>query len=528
MRKLLELYQNNQIDDAENLARKITVEDPSFALGWKVLGSVYGRKGQVKKSKDAFNRLINLNPQDPEAHNLLALVLQASEDFLHAEESFKHSLLLNNDYTQARVNLGTMYYKLSRYSEAENCFRWVLHQDPKNIDAKINLGATLLGLGKRNLAEQQFSEVLSLQPDNVLALNNLANVLSDAGRYEDAEASYKNFLKTYSRHEVVHYNLANVLKKQGKLEEAEKSYLESLSLAPGFSDAHNNLGMTQLLLGRQKDAGQSFLAAFRANPRNSDSLYNYAGTCDSVDESISRLNDCLSADADHTLAKLTRAALLMHLGQDAEWLSLEQSPLSNHSYMRSFRWVCNLPRKPIIYTNRWQFFDEISKNTDVSRPFYEFGVWRAHSFRYLIKIFKKGYGFDTFSGLPEDWKIGGRTEGIGSYSSSGDIPQIEGAEFIVGKFEDTLPEFFTKTRQLASLVNFDADLYSSTLCALSNCKKIIDESTILIFDEFLLNESWEEDEYRALEDFCALNDCSYTVVAVSFFTKQVAIKLIDI
>ena len=108
-RRLVELYQNNQIDDAESLARTITAEDPSFALGWKVLGSVYGRKGQVKNSKEAFNRLIALKPEDPEAHNLLALVLQASEDFLHAEESFKHSLLLNNDYTQARVNLGTMY-----------------------------------------------------------------------------------------------------------------------------------------------------------------------------------------------------------------------------------------------------------------------------------------------------------------------------------------------------------------------------------------------------------------------------------
>ena len=37
------------------------------------------------------------------------------------------------------------------------------------------------------------------------------------------------------------------------------------------------------------------------------------------------------------------------------------------------------------------------------RPFYEFGVWRAEAFRYLIKTFKKGYGFDTFEGLPEDW-----------------------------------------------------------------------------------------------------------------------------
>ena len=65
----------------------------------------------------------------------------------------------------------------------------------------------------------------------------------------------------------------------------------------------------------------------------------------------------------------------------------------------------------------------------------------------------------------------------GSYSSFGVIPKIEGGEFIVGKFEDTLPDYFSKERPIASLINFDADLYSSTLCALNNSDKVIDEKT---------------------------------------------------
>ena len=52
--------------------------------------------------------------------------------------------------------------------------------------------------------------------------------------------------------------------------------------------------------------------------------------------------------------------------------------------------------------------------------------------------FKKGFGFDTFNGIPEDW----HNEPKGSYSSFGVVPKIEGGEFIVGKFEDTLPGFF--------------------------------------------------------------------------------------
>ena len=56
----------------------------------------------------------------------------------------------------------------------------------------------------------------------------------------------------------------------------------------------------------------------------------------------------------------------------------------------------------------------------------------------------------------------------------------------------------------------------------------MDKDTILIFDELIMNESWEKDEFKALNEFCSINDYSYEVIAISFFTKQVAIKLIGI
>ena len=81
---------------------------------------------------------------------------------------------------------------------------------------------------------------------------------------------------------------------------------------------------------------------------------------------------------------------------------------------------------------------------------------------------------------------------------------------------------------MASIINFDADLYSSTICALKGASSVIDQKTILIFDEFLINPNWEKDEYRALEEYCIENNYKYEVLAVSFFSKQVAVRLIGI
>ena len=192
--------------------------------------------------------------------------------------------------------------------------------------------------------------------------------------------------------------------------------------------------------------------------------------------------------------------------------------------MRSFSWAFGLPQLPPLHFHRWALFDHMTSLSKKNRPFYEFGVWRGEAFRYLIKTFKKGYGFDTFEGLPENW----HNEKAGTYSSEGNIPKVDGGKFIVGKFEDTLPEFFSKKRPKASLINFDADLYSSTICALNYAKPVIDKHTILVFDEFIMNKNWEEDEYKALEEFCANNDYTYEVLAISFFTKQVAVKIVGI
>ena len=58
-----------------------------------------------------------------------------------------------------------------------------------------------------------------------------------------------------------------------------------------------------------------------------------------------------------------------------------------------------------------------------------------------------------------------------------------------------------------------------------HARRIIDELTVIVFDQFLMNEHWENDEKRALEEFCAEENMGYEVIAVSLFTKQVAVKL---
>ena len=317
------------------------------------------------------------------------------------------------------------------------------------------------------------------------------------------------------------FELAVQNHQNNNLQDAQSYYQKVLELDPNHSQTLNNLGVIFQGLGENQKAKECYEKVIEIDPNYVTAHWNSHGLSTDIDEALSILKKLYKIDNKHTKAKIMIAALEGYNGNFSMFDDILSSSNSNHPYTRSIKWVFSLPKLPNIFFNRWLFFDALIKLTDKSRPFYEFGVWNGVSFKYLINTFKRGFGFDTFSGIPQDWY----NQPKGTYSSFGTIPKIEGGEFIAGKFEDTLPNFFSEEKPKASLINFDADLYSSTLCALNYSNKVIDEKTILIFDEFIMNAKWEEDEFKALNEFCDNLGFSYEVIAISFFTKQVAVKL---
>jgi len=319
----------------------------------------------------------------------------------------------------------------------------------------------------------------------------------------------------------VYHNLSILKKDLGFLDEAEIYVKKAIKLNPDFQNAYNTFGT--ILNDKANIAGAkvNLLKAIDINPLDHIPYWNLQSTASNLQEACQILERCLEQAPAFEKGVITLAGLKAFLGDRSHFDLLKKSDLKKSPLMRSIDWVLSLPIMPEIHFNRWSVFDRAVEWSDRNRPFYEFGVWMGDSFKYLMHSYDTGYGFDTFVGLPEQW----RTVPKGTYSSYGFIPEIIGGNFIAGKFNDTLPIFFEKTRPLASIINFDADLYSSTKTALNYSASVIDEKTILIFDEFIVNPEWEMDEYRALNEFCKAKCINYEVLAVSLFTKQVVCRL---
>ena len=76
LNSLLEQYQNGRLSEAEKLAVSVTQEFPQHPFGWKVLGVVLGQIGRKSEAVDANQTVVELSPQDAEAHYNLGNTLQ--------------------------------------------------------------------------------------------------------------------------------------------------------------------------------------------------------------------------------------------------------------------------------------------------------------------------------------------------------------------------------------------------------------------------------------------------------------------
>ena len=396
--------------------------------------------------------------------------------------------------------------------------------EKKNLTTKETFALAAQNQQNNNLkvAENLYKEILKTHPDHAFSHSNLGIIFKQLGENRKAINCFQKTIQINPNHEQAHNNLGVVFNELGEDQKAIGYFQKAIQINPNYASAHNNLGAIFMQLGKLQKAKNCLQKAIQIRPNYSEAYWNLHSLASDISEALTILKKLYDIDKKFIKAKIMISALEGFKGNFNDFDVLITSPEANHPYTRSVKWVFSLDQLPKIFFNRWDFFNAVVGLADKSRPFYEFGVWNGISFQHFINTFKKGYGFDTFTGLPESWH---HNQSKGAYYSFGSVPKIAGGEFIVGEFKHTLPKFFSKKRPLASLINFDADLYSSTLCALNYSNKVIDEKSILIFDEFLTNKNWEEDEYKALNEFCDNFSISYDVLAVSFYSKQVAIKL---
>jgi hypothetical protein len=177
------------------------------------------------------------------------------------------------------------------------------------------------------------------------------------------------------------------------------------------------------------------------------------------------------------------------------------------------------------FDNRDDLLVDAALQCTVKGLYLEFGVAAGGTLRIIASaVPEKLYGFDCFSGLPEEWRPGFPK---GSFSAT--LPSVlHNVELVVGLFEDTLPEFMKAHHGPISLLHVDCDLYSSTKCIFDCAGDRIISGTIIVFDEYINYPGWHLHEYKAFQEFVRQRDVKYSYHSVVPSHQQVCVRIDEI
>lgn len=204
-----------------------------------------------------------------------------------------------------------------------------------------------------------------------------------------------------------------------------------------------------------------------------------------------------------------------HMSMVSEWISKNRD-----------LGFTTFPVNEFDYNQRYELHQYIIENEIQNEPidYLEFGVSTGNSFRWWIEHIKNEksffYGFDTFTGLPEDWGPFKK----GAMSNGNKPPEIDDSrhKFYQGIFQDTLYDFLkTYESGKKKVIHLDADLYSATLFVLTTLSPYLKPGDILLFDEFNVPMH----EFKAFKEWSESFYINYTVLGEVNNYYQVAMRI---
>lgn len=168
--------------------------------------------------------------------------------------------------------------------------------------------------------------------------------------------------------------------------------------------------------------------------------------------------------------------------------------------------------------------DAVKRSEAIGGCICEFGVYSGGSLRLIADAAPNRaiHGFDSFEGLPEDWR-----EGFGKGAFNTPVPKFSqrNVQLHKGWFDQTLPAFLSTLKEPIGFIHVDCDLYTSTQCVLSLTAPYLADGAILVFDEYFNYPGWQKHEHLALMEanqsgllktsYLAYNSQGEQVMAVS-------------
>ena len=491
-------YNIEKYDSAKKYLLKAIEIYPKFEDAHNNIGNVYIKLGKIQKSIFHYNQALQINPNNHHAYNNLGLSLKRLGKFVDAIKNYKKALNINKNYTECYNNLADTYNAIGAYKKAKYYYQKALKINPNNFKINYNLGILCNELKEYDDAINLFKKTLSIKPNCAEAYYCLGNIYFNLGRTDESIIFFK----------------------------------KSLKINLNYLDALNNLGISYKEIGQRQKSINCFKKILNINSEYAKSYFNLHSLLINerdMNFSLNCLKKATKIEPNNYDYNFHLGVLLEYSGNISQakkiFKKINSGPKLIQSRLDSWIYIKNSQKKiPRMIAYPYDAFKIATKASPKSGLILEFGVSFGTSIKQIAKLISTEiHGFDSFQGLPNSW----HKEIKGTYTTKGIVPKLPKNVCIYkGLFKDTIPKFLKNNKGAIRLINIDCDLYSSTNTVLNLVAHQIVPGSIIIFDEYIANENWREDEFKSFQEAVIKYKWKYTYLAFSLLTKQVVIKIL--
>jgi protein O-GlcNAc transferase len=232
---VLKHYYMGELQQAEEMCRKILKNNPNDAELLYFLGIIYGQMGKDDSSMQYIKKSLQFNQNNTDAYFALGTLMKQRGLLDEAISYFQKVIDINPKYVEAYENLGNILKEKSLINEAIFIYQKAISLNTRNSDVYNNLGECLIKEWKIDDAITIYKQAIQLNPANVSAYNNLGNAFQIRGNPIEAEMYYRRAIEIDSSNNVPYQNLLFVMN-YNSFHNAKKILDENLQFAKRFEE----------------------------------------------------------------------------------------------------------------------------------------------------------------------------------------------------------------------------------------------------------------------------------------------------
>src|SRR5580692_7794668 len=165
------------------LEKAVALDGPNNMDAWYYLGRAYYTKSRLIEARNAFLKVLDLDPRDAKAENNLGLIFESSGQPNAAIEAYRKAIAWQEQNLHASeqpyVNLGNLLMEQGRAAEAVGTLEKAVALAPDNAFCHLTLGVYYRKVGQVESARHELERATQLDPENAVAHYQLGRLYKD-------------------------------------------------------------------------------------------------------------------------------------------------------------------------------------------------------------------------------------------------------------------------------------------------------------------------------------------------------------